>query len=345
MKRKRGFAIIEPEDVQMPANLPPQYFETEKKLKTAKSPEERISILEELLSIVPKHKGTEKLQALLKTKIAKLKSNILKKPTIAKHGLTFHIDKTGAGQIAIIGFPNAGKSSLVKSLTNANPEIGGYPFTTRMPSPAMMQYENIQIQLIDTPPITPEYMEYWHAELIKAADGILIVLDISSPSPVSDLENLTAKLKDKRIELLSDDQEDSSEMSPFHKKALVVANKIDLAPEEDNLTSIKNVITPNLDLIAVSSTRGDNLEKLRKRIFSLLQIIRVYSKIPGKKAELTDPFTLNKGASVMSLAKAVHKDFAQNLRFARIWSQSKYQGQKVNRDHILEDEDIIELHI
>ena len=345
MKRKRGFAIIEQEDAPMPANLPPQYFETEKKLKTAKSPEERISILEELLSIVPKHKGTEKLQALLKTKIAKLKSTVLKKPTIAKHGLTFHIDKAGAGQIAIIGLPNAGKSSLVKSLTNANPDIGDYPFTTQTPSPAMMQYENIQIQLIDTPPITPEYMEYWHAELIKAADGVVIVLDISSPNPVSDLENLTAKLKEKRIELVPDEQASSSEMSPFHKKSFLAVNKIDLSPEEDNLASLKNALTPDLNLIPVSATRGDNLETLRKRIFSLLNVIRVYSKIPGKKADLTDPFTLNKGASVMSLAKAVHKDFAQNLKFARIWSQSKYQGQKVNRDHILEDEDIIELHI
>lgn len=329
----------------MPANLPPQYFDTEKKLKTAKTPEERISILEELLSIVPKHKGTEKLQALLKTKIAKLRSTAQNKPMIAKHGLSFYIEKAGAGQVVLIGPPNSGKSSLVKSLTNANPDIGDYPFTTRTPYPAMMEYENIQIQLVDTPPITPEYMEYWHAELIKGADGILAILDASSQNPVSDLENLLAKLKEKRIELIPDDQTLQSETSLFQKKALVVVNKTDLSPSDENLISIRKILSSGLDISPVSTSRGDGLETLRKKIFSLLHVIRVYSKIPGKKVDRKDPFTLKKGSSVMSMAKAIHKDFSQNLKFARIWSDNKYQGQKVNRDHILEDEDIIELHI
>ena len=333
------------EESQMPANLPPQYFETEKKLKTAKNPEEKVSILEELLSIVPKHKGTEKLQALLKTKIAKLKSTAQKKPTVAKHGLSFYIDKAGAGQVVLIGMPNAGKSSLVKSLTNADPEIGDYPFTTRMPSPAMMQYENIQIQIIDTPPITPEYMEYWHAELIKGADGILAILDLSSQNPASDLENLRAKLKEKRIELIPKKHTIPSETSFFQKRALIVANKADSSFSEENLTAVKKALHPDFDLISVSTKTEDGLEILRAQIFSLLDVIRVYSKIPGKKVEKTDPFTLKKGSTVMSLARAVHKDFAQKLRFARIWSENKYQGQKVNRDHVLEDEDIIELHI
>jgi len=234
---------------------------------------------------------------------------------------------------------------LVKSLTNADPEIGDYPFTTRMPSPAMMQYENIQIQIIDTPPITPEYMEYWHAELIKGADGVLAILDLSSQNPASGLENLLAKLKEKRIELIPKNHTPSSEASFFQKITLVVANKADFSSSEENLAAVKKALHPDFDLIPVSTKTEDGLEILRTKIFSLLDVIRVYSKIPGKKTARTDPFTLKKGSTVMNLAKAVHKDFAQNLRFARIWSQNKYQGQKVNRDHILEDEDIIELHI
>jgi len=209
----------------------------------------------------------------------------------------------------------------------------------------MMPYENIQIQLIDTPPITPEYMEYWHAELIKSADGILAILDPSSQNLASDTESLLAKLKEKRIVLVPKDHTLPPEESLFNKRALIVVNKADLSSEEGYLTSIKSVLDPDFDLIPVSTTTGDGLEMLRTRIFSLLHVIRVYSKIPGKKVDRKDPFTLKRGSSVMSMAKAVHKDFAQNLRFARIWSQNKYQGQKVNRDHILEDEDIIELHI
>lgn len=329
----------------MPANLPPQYFETERKLKTAKTPQEKRIILEELLSLVPKHKGTEKLQALLKTKIAKLKSAAQKKPAIAKHALAFHFDKTGAGQIVLIGPPNAGKSMLVKSLSNANPEIADYPFTTRTPYPAMMEYENVQIQLIDTPPITPEYVEVWHYELIKEADGILFLLDLSSQSPVDTIQTILDRLKEKKIELIAEGQAIPSEVPFFYKKTLIVANKKDLPPAEENYGVLKKALESKFSPIPVSAISGDGLEYLKKRIFSMLHVIRVYSKIPGKKADFNDPYTLKKGSSVMTLAKAVHKDFSQNLKYARIWSKNKYQGQKVNRNHTLEDEDVIELHI
>ena len=329
----------------MPANLPPQYFETEKKLKTTKTPQEKIIILEELLSIVPKHKGTEKLQALLKTKIAKLKTTTQKKPAIAKHIPTYHIEKAGAGQVVLVSLPNAGKSSLIQSLTNAHPDIGDYPFTTRIPYPAMMKYENIQIQLIDTPPITMDYMEPWHSELIKGSDGILLLLDLSSENPAEAFYGLLAKLKEKRIELIPDDKSIPSQTLSFSKRALIVANKKDIPSGEMNFITLKKDIEPKFNPIPVSATQGDGLEHLKKRIYALLNVIRVYSKIPGKKADLKEPFTLKKGSSVLDMAKAVHRDFSQNLKYTRIWSKTKYQGQKVNRDHILEDEDIIELHI
>ncbi len=332
-------------DSKMPANLPPQYFETERKLKTAKTPQEKLEILEELLSLVPKHKGTEKLQALLKTKIAKLKSAAQKKPAIAKHGPSYQIEKSGAGQIVIIGPPNAGKSSLVKALTNAHPEIADYPFTTRMPSPAMMDYENIQIQLIDTPPITPEYMEVWHYELIKGADGVLFLLDLGNSDSFGVFQNLSVKLAEKRIEMVSPRSYPSYESSGFVKKALIVTNKIDLPSAEDNFVILKKTLEPQFDPIAVSALRGDNLEELKKNIFVSLDVLRVYSKVPGKKVDHEDPFIFKRGSTLMDMAKAVHKDFAQKLKYARLWGKNKYQGQKVNRDYLLEDEDVIELHI
>ena len=329
----------------MPANLPPQYFEKEKELKKAKTPQERIAILEELLAIVPKHKGTEKLQALLKTKIAKLRSQSQKRPTVARHTATFQIEKTGAGQVVVIGSPNTGKSSLIKSLTNANPDIGDYPFTTRIPSPAMMPYENIQIQLVDMPPITQDYFEFWQAELIKAADAVLLVLDLSHPDPAEDFLTLLAKLEEKRIALVPRLHTIPQDMQQFMKKTLIIANKIDHPRAEKNLDVIKDFIDPGFQAIPVSTNSKNTIEDLKEKIYILLDVIRVYSKIPGKKVDHNDPYVFKKGSSLMDMAKAVHKDFAQKLKFARIWGKNKYQGQKVNRSYVLEDEDIIELHI
>lgn len=329
----------------MPANLPPQYFEKEKELKKAKNPQERIAILEELLAIVPKHKGTEKLQAQLKTKIAKLKSDSQRSPLVARHTATFQVEKSGAGQVVIIGSPNTGKSSLIKALTNANPEIGDYPFTTRLPSPAMMPYENIQIQLVDMPPITQDYFEFWQAELIKAADAALLILDISVPDPVEDFLTLMAKLEEKRIDLVPQETDIPQEKQQFMKKTLIIASKADHPEDEKNLETIKDFIDQDFTPIPISIYKGKTLEELKKRIYDLLDIIRVYSKIPGKKVDHDDPYVFKRGSSLMDMAKAVHKDFAQRLKFARIWGKNKYQGQKVNRSYILEDEDIIELHI
>lgn len=329
----------------MPANLPPQYFETERKLRTTKSPLEKISILEELLAIVPKHKGTEKLQALLKTKIAKLKSSTQTKPALARHGPTYRIEKRGAGQVILIGPPNAGKSMLLKSLTNANPEVGEYPYTTRIPSPYMMKYENIQIQLIDTPPITTDYMESWLPELIKLADSVLFILDSASSYPEVTLENLLLKLKEKKIDLVGENTEIPAEKALFLKRTLIVANKKDQKAAAQKIDLLKEFFGSQFEIVPVSASSGEGLEELRKRIFELLNIIRVYSKAPGKKIDYDEPFTLQKGSTVIDLAQVVHKDFVQNLRYARIWSKKGFQGQKVNRDHILEDEDVIELHI
>jgi len=329
----------------MPANLPPQYFETERKLKTAKTPQEKIAILEELLSLVPKHKGTEKLQALLKTKIAKLRSAAQKKPAIAKHGPTFRVEKAGAGQIILVGPPNAGKSSLVKALTNANPEIGQYPFTTHFPSPGMMPYENIQIQLIDTPPITYDYLESWQSELIKAADGLLLLLDLGNPNPLDDFKAVTAKLKEKHIEIAPSEMEMAGLSSVFIKKTLIVANKIDLPAAAKKFAILQQALPSDFDLTPISALQGDNLENLREKIFIFLDVLRVYSKVPGKKVDYDQPFIFKRGSTLMDMAQAVHKDFAQKLKYARIWGKNKYQGQKVNREYILEDEDVIELHM
>lgn len=329
----------------MPANLPPQYFEIEKKLKSASGSTEKISILEELLSIVPKHKGTEKIQGQLKSKISKLKSEVRKKPSTARHGPEYNVKKSGAGQIILIGPPNSGKSSLIKALTNATPQVSDYPFTTVSAYPAMMIFENIQIQLVDTPPITSDYLETWIPELIKPADGVILVLGLNSPEPVGDFDIITQKLSEKRIDFVSDDQTNLDFPGRYLKKLLVVANKTDIDSSIDRLPSLLKHLHGSLRLIPVSAQQGDGLNELKKHLFDMLNIIRVFSKNPGSKVEYDNPFTLKKGSTVLDMAKAVHKDFSAKFKFARIWGKHKYQGQKVKRDYILEDEDVIELHI
>lgn len=330
----------------MPTNLPPHYFDVEKKLKAATENSEKIALMEELLSIIPKHKGTEKMCAMYKTKIAKLKASSQKKSATARSGPTYHIDKSGAGQVVIIGAPNAGKSQLVKTLTNADPKVGDFPFTTTEPYPAMMPFENIKVQLVDTPPITADYLEVWHHELIKAADGVIVVADLQDLDAYDTLQVIFQKLKERKIGFYeTKPPEEKEEEILFYKKTLMLANKIDEDLSPENLVEVQEAFGDQFKLIPISSTTGEGIDELRRIVFEMLNVVRVYSKIPGKKVELKDPYTFKIGSNLMDMAKAVHKDFASKLKFARIWGKSKYEGQKVNRDYILEDEDVIELHM
>jgi len=329
----------------MPANLPPQYFEVEKKLKTARSAQEKIEILEELLAIIPKHKGTEKLQAQLKTKVAKLRDSGDKQPTLARHSPSTLIDKSGAGQVILVGLPNAGKSSVVKALTGANPEVGDYPFTTRQPAPYMMKFENIRIQIIDTPPLMADFIETGLAEAVKVADAVLLVADLTAQDSASDLEAVLLRLKEKKVELAGAKEPLSGPVPLYRKRTLLAACKAETERAAENLEALRILFGERFEVIPVSPLAAEGIELLRRKVFLLLDIIRVYSKAPGKKPDLDEPFTLPKGSTVMDLAKAVHKDFAQSLKYARIWRGDKYQGQMANRDHLLEDEDILELHL
>jgi len=331
----------------MPANLTPQYIDAEKKLRTAKTPQEKIEILEEMLALIPKHKGTEKLQAQHKSKLAKLREEMAKQPSV-KHGLSHIIPKQGAGQVIVIGTPNVGKSMLIKSLTGAEPEVGDYPFTTRIPAPYMMKFENVRVQLIDLPPLTSDIMESWQVELIKVADAALIVVDLSNAESPSLLESLIAKLKEKRVEFVAEDYvppEEGPGPPQFKKRTFLVANKKDLDAGGDHLETLKFFYGGQLAILPVSSLLGEGLEELKKRIFSILHVIRVYSKAPGKKPDHNEPFVLKRGSTVIDMARAVHKDFAEKLAYARLWRGEEYTGQMINRDFILEDEDICELHI
>lgn len=328
----------------MPTNLPAEYYEVEKRYRAAKAPADKITCIEELLSIVPKHKGTDKLRAGLRKRLSKFKSISQSKKGGSKRESAFSIDKEGAGQVVIVGPPNVGKSALVATLTNAAPQVADFPHTTWKPLPGMMPVENIQVQLIDTPPVNRDYMEPELLDLIRRADYIILVVDLLT-DPVHQLEDTVALLQEHRIVPghMKDRYKDEPNMVgiPF----LVLANKNDNEDTDENFEIFCELLEDDWPSLPVSTTTGRNLELLKQTLFDRLEIIRVYSKAPGKEPDLTQPFVLKKGNTIKDFAGKVHKDFVDQLKTARLWGNLVFDGQMVQRDHILQDGDVVELQI
>src|SRR5262244_4329686 len=184
----------------MPANLTPQYIEAEKRFKQAQSPQDKMAALEEMMATIPKHKGTEKLQADLKKKMSALRKEAEQTKKSGRRE-TFVVDREGARQLALVGSPNSGKSQLVRTLTHATPEVADYPYTTRIPIPGMMLFENVRLQLIDLPPISPEYTESWVPQIIRNADAVLWLADLSDDDVLDKLEETEAFLTDAKVDL------------------------------------------------------------------------------------------------------------------------------------------------
>lgn len=324
----------------MPANLPPQYFEVEKNLRTAKTPMEKIAILDEMLAIMPKHKGTDHLRAELRAKIAKLTQQAGKK-SVAQH-MSLMVAKEGAAQVVVIGLPNTGKSQLVGRLTNASPAVADYPFTTTAFTPGMMAFENVPIQLVDTPPLVPESFEWWVPPMLRRADALLVMLDLGN-APVDQMESILELLNKMHIGL--GPEKSGEEGILAWKKALMVGNKVDLPGARENYAALQNKYGEQLPLIAISARERIGLEELKRKIFQVLDVIRVYTKVPGQKPDLEEPIVLERGSTLAEAAMALHKDFLAKLKYARLWGSGKHDGIMVKRDHILQDGDIIELHV
>jgi ribosome-interacting GTPase 1 len=326
----------------MPANLPPQYFEAEKSFREAKSPAEKIAALEEMLAIMPKHKGTDHLRAELRSRIAKLSQQLSKKSGAQRSSMV--IEREGAAQVAVTGLTNSGKSQLVASITNASPAVAEYPLTTHSATPGMMEFEDIKIQLIDTPPLSPQAIQWWLPPIIRRADALLVMVDLSY-EPLSQMEDIKSQLEKMRIVIGDADTKSEEDVVFWNKKALIIGNKLDLDREGKNYQVLLDGYKGRLPVVAISAKEGNGLAELKLKIYQTLDIIRVYTKTPGQKADLTDPIVLPRGSTLTDAAASVHKDFAAKLKYARIWGSGKHDGIMVRRDHILEDGDVIELHL
>ncbi len=324
----------------MPANLTPDYRNAEAAYRAAKSVPEKMAALEQMFATIPKHKGTEKMQADIKRRLAKLRQTASE--SRAKGGIDlFHVEKHGAGQVALVGAANAGKSALVGAVTKARVTVAPYPLATHGPVPGMLDFEDVQIQLVDLPPVRDDGFPTGMINTVRNADVIVVCLDLAARDLLSQAE-LCQGLLDARgvVDAVAEVPEGGLAV-----RRVYVGTKLDAPDAVDNLSALKE-LRPDLEgLLPVSAERGDGLEALGPRLFEALNVIRVYSKEPGKAADMEAPFVLPAGSTVLDLAREIHREIAEGLRRARIWGSEKYDGQPVQRDHVLADKDVIELHV
>jgi ribosome-interacting GTPase 1 len=328
----------------MPTNLPPEYFEVDKRYRAATSLLDRIALLEELIGTVPKHKGTDHLRADLRKKLSTLKGEAQTRKSVSRRESAFRIEREGAGQVAVVGPTNTGKSALVAALTNATPEVSDAPYTTWAPTPGMMRFEDVQIQLIDTPPLERGYLEAEFLDLIRRADLILLLVDLET-HPDTQLEETISLLRENGI-CPQHPHENAGELEgPGVKPILVLANKTDDQGDEELYELFCQLCEQDWSCLPVSALTGRHLDRLRRAVFEALGVIRVYAKPPGEPPDLEAPFVLKSGSTVEDLARKVHRDFYEKLAWARLWGSAAFEGQMVQRDYVLQDKDVVELRI
>jgi small GTP-binding protein len=330
----------------MATNLTPQYHEAEEEYKKAQTPDEKLACLKKMFQLVPKHKASEKLQADLKTKMSELKDEIEQaKKNPKKVGISYKFPRQGAGQYLIVGAPNAGKSRLLTRFTRATPEVAAFPFTTREPHVGMMDWQDVKIQLIDTPPITPDYMESYVSNLVRAADAAILMLDLGDDDGPFAAETVLDRLAQVKTILVGEKPAEQEDHSIQYVRTLLVANKIDMPDAADRLEIVREMFGSKFPIHVVSAEHGAGMEELRSAIYDFLKVIRVYTKLPGKPADMNSPFTCPIGSTLVEMAALVHRDFADQLKSARIWGSGVHDGQSVGREHVLHDKDVVELHI
>jgi ribosome-interacting GTPase 1 len=344
----------------MPTNVTPEYKKAERAFRQAHEPRERLTCLKEMLRTIPKHKGTEHLQADIRTRIKQLTEELTgPRKGGGRRETGYTVRPEGAAQIALVGPPNAGKSSLHTRLTGSHPDIGPYPFTTKLPLPGMLPLEDVYFQLVDLPPVSSDFMEPWMANTLQTADAALLVVDINDPACLDHVQAIRGRLAEKNVMLTehwpgfttedanTDRLEPDDELAdPFQLilPTILVANKCDLDPDPDEVKVLEELLEVNFPALSASSETGAGLGRFGPMLFEGLQIVRVYTKSPRKDVDFSQPFTVRLGDTVHDVARLVHKDLAEQFSFARIWGSGQFDGQQVGSEHLVADRDVIELH-
>ena len=332
----------------MPTNVTPEYKAAEAEYRKARTPDERLRCLREMLRTIPKHKGSEHLQADLKTRIKELTETLAgPRKGGARTGPPTVVHADGAAQVALLGPPNTGKSSLHARLTGSHAEVGLYPFTTQFPQPGMMPFEDIHFQLVDLPPVSAQHLPPWLSNTLQPADACLLVVDLTDPACVEQVDELHRLLDDIRVTLTPSWEPSGEDEDPFAVwlPTLLVANKADLsAAADEDVATFEELTGLAYPAMSVSAVTGESTDRIGAFLFNRLGVVRVYTKIPGQPPDLTRPFTVRRGQTVEDVAILVHKEIAADLRYARLWGRGTFNGQQVGREHRVEDGDVVELH-
>jgi len=325
----------------MPANLTPEYEKAEQRYRQAASDEERLAALQQMLATIPKHKGTEKMQADLKRRLSQLR-RAGQKPAPSKGPDPFHVPKSGAGQVALLGPPNTGKSSLLAATTHAAPKIADYPFSTTVPQPGIWQQDDLPIELVDTPPLTAEHVPTGLMGTVRNADVICLVVE-AGEAALEQAEMVRAVLRERGLVLRTLSRNHLNRADTTVRPGLILVNKAD-ADDPPVAAPLRELYRGDLEVLCVSARTRRGLEEWFRRLWQLLAVIRVYSKAPGQPAQLQRPFLLPAGATVADLARQIHRDLPETMKFARLWGHGRFDGQPVPKTEVLQDRDIVEIH-
>jgi len=328
----------------MPANLTPQYLRAEMAYRQAVTPSEQLEALQFMLREIPKHKGTDRLQADLKSKIARLKIEVANKPSVASRSPLKLLQRQGAGRVLLVGAPNVGKSQLLAALTRAKPLVAAFPYSTQTPLPGMMMMEDCPIQLVDMPPISADYFSPDVFDFVRSADLVFWVIDLASSTIVEDSQALLRHFQTSKTRLGKRTAPDESEIGATETQTVILFNKIDIEGAKENIELLDEFLKIDLDRLLVSGFRGDGLEQLPREAFRRLDIVRVYAKDPrDREIERTEPILMKRGETLVEFAGQIHGDLAGRLKSAKVWSDSKSEPAIVKPDYQPQDRDVVEL--
>ncbi len=329
----------------MAANLTQQYHKAADEYRRAQGAAEELRCLEVMLRELPKHKASEKLESELKQKISRAKKDEQAEQKSGKKGPSFRIPRQGAGTAVVLGGPNAGKSCLLSHLTRAQPEVAEYPFTTQKPLPGMMPWEDVMVQLIDTPPITADFFESSLHGLIRGADVVVLLVDLGTDDGIEQLQELLDRLNETKTRLAAKSHLDEGDVGLSYTQTLLVPNKIDLSEAAERLELLHELCPLDFQEFPISATTGEGIEQLRQAIYQGLDVVRVYTKLPSAKGpDMERPFTVRRGETLLDVAGLVHKDFVKSFKFARVWGSEVHDATVMKGDYVVQDKDIVELH-